>query len=38
VAIATVLKRFPNIRISTDKIEREPSLILRGMRALPVVF
>jgi cytochrome P450 len=38
VATETVFRRMPNIRLESDTIEREPSLILRGIRTLPVLL
>jgi cytochrome P450 len=38
IAIATVFRRMPAIRLQSPTLEREPSLILRGIRSLPVLF
>jgi len=38
IATETVFRRFPNIRLQSETFDREPSLILRGIRSLPVLF
>jgi pimeloyl-[acyl-carrier protein] synthase len=38
IAINTLLRRLKDIHVDVDGIRREPSLILRGLTALPVTF
>jgi pimeloyl-[acyl-carrier protein] synthase len=38
IAIGTVLRRLPAIRLAADTLEWRPSHALRGLRSLPVVF
>ena len=37
IAVETLLRRLPNLRIA-GKVEREPSLVLRGIKTLPLAF
>ena len=36
IAVGTLLRRFPDVRLASDDIEWEGSFILRGMPRLPV--
>ena len=36
IAVATLARRFPHIRLASDDLRRRPNLILRGLEALPV--
>ncbi|MEX0874455.1 MAG: cytochrome P450 [Actinomycetota bacterium] len=38
IALSTIVRRFPDIAIATDKLEWRPAPILRGVVALPVTF
>jgi cytochrome P450 len=38
VAINAILRRLPNLRLATSKLEWRTSLSFRGVRALPVTF
>lgn len=38
IAINSVLRRMPDIRLATDQLEWRDMLTLRGLKALPVVF
>jgi cytochrome P450 len=38
IALSTVVRRFPNMKIATDSLEWRPAPILRGLVALPVSF
>ena len=40
IAIATLLRRMPNLRlkVSPDSLRWRPSMILRGLDSLPVLF
>jgi len=38
IAINTILRRLPDLALVSDKIQREPSLLLRGLVKLPVTF
>jgi hypothetical protein len=38
VALQTLLLRLPTLRLETSSIEWKPNVLLRGPRALPVVF
>jgi cytochrome P450 len=40
IAINALLARFPNLRLNTtvDKLEWNESLLLHGMKALPVAY
>ena len=38
IAIATVLGRFHHLQLAADRLERAPSLIVRGLKKLPVHF
>ena len=38
IAIGTLLKRLPNIRLASDALEYEPLLALRKLKSLPVSF
>ena len=36
VAIATLVRRFPNIELATDELEWNGRIVLRGLSRLPV--
>jgi cytochrome P450 len=38
VALSTLVRRFPDLKIATDDLEWRPAPILRGLVALPVTF
>jgi pimeloyl-[acyl-carrier protein] synthase len=38
VAVATLLRRFPGLRLATEELVRRPTITLRGLEALPVAF
>ncbi|MFN9398848.1 MAG: cytochrome P450, partial [Dolichospermum sp.] len=38
IAINTLIKKIPDIRINTDKLDRHDRLLLRGLKTLPVKF
>jgi len=38
IAIPSLLQRFPDLKLATDKVEWNGALILRGLKALPVTF
>jgi cytochrome P450 len=38
IALSTLVRRFPNLRLATDDLRWRPAPILRGLEALPVVF
>jgi cytochrome P450 len=38
IAIGTIVRRFPAIRLATDTLQWRPSQALRGLRSLPVLF
>jgi cytochrome P450 len=38
IAVNAMLKKLPNLKYDPAKIEREPSLLLRGLTSLPVTF
>jgi cytochrome P450 len=38
IALSTVVRRFPNMRLATDNLRWRPAPILRGLEALPVAF
>jgi cytochrome P450 len=38
IAVATLLRRLPALRLETDALEWEPSLSFRGLARLPVAF
>jgi pimeloyl-[acyl-carrier protein] synthase len=38
IALSTVVRRFPNMKIATEDLEWRPAPILRGLVALPVTF
>ncbi len=38
IAIDTLLKRMPDIKLESQDLERNPSTVLRGLKALPVTF
>jgi cytochrome P450 len=38
VAFATLLRRMPNLRLTTDDLEWRETVTLRGLKALPVAF
>jgi cytochrome P450 len=38
IALSTVVRRFPKLRLVTDDLRWRPAPILRGLEALPVTF
>jgi pimeloyl-[acyl-carrier protein] synthase len=38
IALSTVVRRFPNMKLATEALEWRPAPILRGLVALPVTF
>jgi cytochrome P450 len=38
IAIATLLRRFPNLHLTGEKLQRHPSLLVRGLKSLKVRF
>ena len=38
ISINTLFRRMPDIKLETDDLERNPSALLRGLKALPVAF
>jgi cytochrome P450 len=38
IALSTVVRRFPQMKIARDDLEWRPAPILRGLVALPVTF
>ena len=38
IAIGTVLRRLPGLRLATDTIEWRENVSMRGLKALPVAF
>jgi cytochrome P450 len=38
IALSTVVRRFPNLKIATEDLEWRPAPILRGLVALPITF
>ncbi len=38
IAIETLLRRFPNLRLSTEELEWRETVTLRGLKALPIAF
>lgn len=38
IAIATLLERLPDFELQSERVERLPSLMLRGVEKLPVTF
>ena len=38
ITINTLFKRMPEIKLETQDLERNPSTVLRGLKALPVTF
>ena len=38
IAISTLLSRMPNLKLETNDLERNPSLVFWGLKALPVTF
>jgi cytochrome P450 len=38
VAVATLLQRFPGLRLATEAPVWRPTITLRGLEALPVDF
>ena len=38
ITINTILRRLKNMHVEVDGIQREPSLIMRGLTALPISF
>jgi cytochrome P450 len=38
IAFSTLFKRFPHLRLETDAVEWQPSMVFRGLKRLPVSF
>ena len=38
IAFETLLRRFPTIRLATDKVEYGAGFVIRGLKSLPAVF
>jgi len=38
IAINTLIRRLPDLNLETEDLERNPSTVLRGLKALPVSF
>jgi cytochrome P450 len=38
IAFATILRRLPNVRLTTDRLTYRDNFNLRGLEALPVIF
>jgi pimeloyl-[acyl-carrier protein] synthase len=38
VAIGTLIRRFPELKLNTDKLEWRSNIVLRGLKTLPVAF
>jgi cytochrome P450 len=38
IALSTIVRRFPGLRLATDELRWRPAPILRGLEALPVCF
>jgi cytochrome P450 len=38
IAFSTLFKRFPHLRLETDEVEWQPSMVFRGLKQLPVRF
>jgi cytochrome P450 len=38
IAFSTLFKRFPNLRMETDEVKWQQSVVFRGLRELPVSF
>jgi cytochrome P450 len=38
IALTTIARRFPNLKLATDELTYRPAPILRGLEALPVTF
>ena len=38
IAIETLLRRLPNLRLQTETLEWRETVTLRGLKSLPVVF
>ncbi len=38
IALRSILKRFPKLRLATDKLEYNDNFTLRGLKSLPVAF
>ena len=38
IAFSTLFKRFPHLRLETDVVEWQPSMVFRGLKQLPVSF
>jgi len=38
IAIGTLVNRMPELELASDNLERNPSTVLRGLKALPVSF
>ena len=36
IAFSTLFKRFPHLRLETEEVEWQPSIVFRGLKALPV--
>ena len=38
ITVGSLLERMPDLRMETEDLERNPSALLRGLKALPVTF
>jgi cytochrome P450 len=38
IAFTTLLRRLPGLALATDQVEHRPSIMMRGLAALPVTF
>ncbi|MGH7856012.1 MAG: cytochrome P450, partial [Candidatus Binatia bacterium] len=38
IALSTIVRRFPNLKLATEDLRYRPAPILRGLEALPVTF
>jgi cytochrome P450 len=38
IAFATLLQRFPNLRLASEDVERAAGLVFRGLKRLPLLF
>jgi hypothetical protein len=38
IAINEMLRRLPDLRLATEKVERMPDIAMRGLKSLPVTF
>jgi cytochrome P450 len=38
IALATLLERFPALRLASTRLDWHRNMVIRGLKALPVVF